>query len=110
MGRTAVIDGATDRDAGIVDRSAEECVSFQSRTSGVASVGSARSESASAGVAEQAATKNEIQTSEQEPAVVSPQVWFQLSGPERQRFGHCFSLIVLKALGLRAGAFTEEQS
>lgn len=110
MGRTAVIDGATDRDAGIVDRSAEECISFQSGTSGVASVGSAGAESASAGVAEQAATKNEIQTSEQEPAVVSPQVWFQLSGPERQRFGLCFSLMVLKALGLRAGVFTEEQS
>ena len=108
MGRTPVIDGATDRDAGIVDRSAEECLSFEPRTSGVASVGFAGAESTSASVADQAVTTDEIQRSEQEPAVVSPQVWFQLPGRERQRFGHCFSLMVLKALGLRSGAFTEE--
>jgi hypothetical protein len=29
------------------------------------------------------------------------QLWFQLPVPERQRFGHCFSAMVLKALGLR---------
>ena len=110
MGRTAVIDRATDRDAGIVDRSAEECVSFKPRTSGVAPLGSAGVESASARIADQAITTDESQTSAQGPAVVSPQVWFQLSGPERQRFGHCFSLMVLKALGRRSGPFTEEQS
>ena len=110
MGRTAVIDRATDRDAGIVDRSAEECVSFESGTSGVAPLGSAGIESASAHIADQAVATDEIQTSAQEPAVVSSQVWFQLSGPERQRFGHCFSLMVLKALGRRSGPFTEEQS
>lgn len=110
MGRTAVIDGATDRDAGIVDRSAEECVSCEPQSSGVASVGSAGIESASARTAEQAVTQDEIQTSAQGSEVVSPQVWFQLSGPERQRFGQCFSLMVLKALGRRSSPFTEEQS
>ena len=29
------------------------------------------------------------------------QIWFQLPVPERQRFGHCFSAMLLKALGLR---------
>jgi len=29
------------------------------------------------------------------------QLWFQLPASERQRFGHCFSAMVLKALGLR---------
>jgi hypothetical protein len=110
MGRTPVIDGTTDRDASIVDRSAEECICSESRTSGTASVGSSGIEPVSAGAAEKTGTKDKIQTSEQEPAIVSPQVWFQLSGPERQRFGHCFSLMVLKALGLRSGPFTEEQS
>lgn len=111
MGRTAVIDRATDRDAGIVDRSAEECVSFQSGTSGVAPFGSAGIESASACFAAQAVTTYESQTSAQEgPGIVSSQVWFQLSGPERQRFGHCFSLMVLKALGRRSSPFTEERS
>jgi hypothetical protein len=28
-------------------------------------------------------------------------IWFQLSLPDRQRFGHRFSGMVLKALGLR---------
>jgi hypothetical protein len=30
--------------------------------------------------------------------VTLQQVWFQLSPTERQRFGHCFSRMVLKAL------------
>src|SRR5260370_14394610 len=34
-------------------------------------------------------------------AVTLHQLWFQLPVPERQRFGHCFSAMVLKALGLR---------
>lgn len=29
------------------------------------------------------------------------QVWFQLSRTEQRRFGHCFSLMILKALDLR---------
>jgi hypothetical protein len=29
-------------------------------------------------------------------------IWFQLSLPDRQRFGHRFSGMVLKALGLRS--------
>ena len=28
------------------------------------------------------------------------QLWFQLLVTERQRFGHCFSAMLLKALGL----------
>jgi hypothetical protein len=37
----------------------------------------------------------------EEPEVVLHKVWSQLSLPDRQRFGHCFSFMVLKALGLR---------
>jgi hypothetical protein len=110
MGCTAVIDRATDRDAGIVDRSAEECVSFESRTSGVAAVGDSRNESVSAGFAKQAVCEDQVQASDPESEVNAARIWFQLSGPERQRFGHCFSLMVLKALGRRSGPFTEEQS
>ena len=109
MGRTSVVDGTTARDAGIVDRSAEECLSFEPGTSGIAPLGCAGIESASAKASMQAGTKEEIQASEQGREVISAQVWFQLSGPERQRFGHCFSLMVLKALGRRSGLFTEEQ-
>ncbi len=108
MGRASVIDGATDRDAGVVDRSAAECLSFESRTGGVAAGGPVGVEPVFGRVAEQAAS-DKIQAPEQELGVVSAQVWFQLSAPERQRFGHCFSLMVLKALGRRSDPFTEEQ-
>jgi hypothetical protein len=37
----------------------------------------------------------------EEQEVVLHKVWSQLSVPDRQRFGHCFSFMVLKALGLR---------
>ena len=36
-------------------------------------------------------------------------IWFQLSLPDRQRFGHCFSLMVLKALGLRSVPGQEDE-
>jgi hypothetical protein len=110
MGRTAAINRATDRDAGIVDRSAEERVSFEQGTGGVASLGSSGIEPVPAGAAEEAIPEDEVQASGQESQINPSHVWFQLSGPERQRFGQCFSLMVLKALGRRSSPFTEEQS
>jgi hypothetical protein len=35
------------------------------------------------------------------------EIWFQLALPDRQRFGHRFSGMVLKALGLRPCATQE---
>lgn len=110
MGRTAVIDGATDRDASIVDRSAEKCISFGSGAGGTASVSNSGNESVSAGHAKQAVAEDEVQAPDQACEVNPAHIWLQLSEPERQRFGHCFSLMVLKALGRRSGLFTEEQS
>jgi hypothetical protein len=37
-------------------------------------------------------------------------LWFQLPIPDRQRFGHCFSAMVLKALGLRPASTPEVKS
>ena len=110
MGRTPVIDRATDRDAGIVDRSAEECVSFEPGPNRIAPLGSAGIKPVSASAAKEAGAKNEVQASGPESEVNPSHIWFQLSGSERQRFGHCFSLMVLKALGRRSSPFTEEQS
>jgi hypothetical protein len=110
MGRIAVIDGATDRDASIVDRSVKERISFGPQAGGTASVGDSGNESVSAGLAKQAVTEGEVQAPDQECEVNPAYLWLQLSGPERQRFGHCFSLMVLRALGRRTGSFTEEQS
>ena len=38
------------------------------------------------------------------------QIWLELSAPDRQRFGHCFSFMVLKALGLRPCRTQEVQA
>ena len=37
-------------------------------------------------------------------------IWLELSASERQRFGHCFSFMVLKALGLRPCRTQEVQA
>jgi hypothetical protein len=37
-------------------------------------------------------------------------IWLELSAPDRQRFGHCFSFMVLKALGLRPCRTPEVQA
>ena len=37
-------------------------------------------------------------------------IWLELSAPDRQRFGHCFSFMVLKALGLRSCRIQEVQA
>jgi Ca2+-binding RTX toxin-like protein len=108
MGRTTVIDGGTDCDASIVDRSAEDCVSIEPGTGGAAAVGDSGNESVSAGSEKQAVYEGEGQASDHKADLNPAHSWFQLPGPERRRFGQCFSLMVLKALGRRS--FTEEQS
>jgi hypothetical protein len=45
-----------------------------------------------------------------EPEVVLHDVWSQLSVPDRQQFGHRFSFMVLKALGLRPCSTQEVQA
>jgi hypothetical protein len=37
-------------------------------------------------------------------------IWLELSASDRQRFGHCFSFMVLKALGLRPCRTQEVQA
>jgi len=37
-------------------------------------------------------------------------IWLELSAQDRQRFGHCFSFMVLKALGLRPCRTQEVQA
>ena len=44
------------------------------------------------------------------PDVALHEIWFQLSLPDRQRFGHRFSGMVLKALGLRPCPTEEDET
>jgi hypothetical protein len=110
MGRTSVTVGKAGFDACCLDRSTEKCFPLDPGPSGTASFRTVTDESVSPGIAPNATAVAEMQASVQEPAVAPQHLWFQLAGSERQRFGHCFSLMVLKALGLRQVSFTEEQA
>jgi len=109
MGRTSITFRATNHDASIVDRSAHECFSLDPGPCGITALGSIGIEPVYPGISDASSLNSKIQASEQEAAVAPQHIWFELSGPERQRFGHCFSLMVLKVLGLRASPFMEEQ-
>src|SRR5262249_50384908 len=109
MGRTPTTVRKTGVDARFPDRSAEERFPLDPGPSRSASFGTAPDESVSPGNAQCATAVADMQASAQGSAVAPQHLWFQLAGPERQRFGHCYSLMVLKALGLRHVPFTEEQ-
>jgi hypothetical protein len=109
MGRTPFTVRPADCDAGIVDRLAQECLPLDPGPSGTAALGSGGIEPVSPRAAQGSSAVDKIQASVQESEVAPQHLWFELSGPERQRFGHCFSLMVLKVLGLRASSFMEEQ-
>ena len=107
MGRPAASRRATHRGAGVVDRSAHGVFCPDQGPAGTPSLGPARPGSVlpAPAPAPQEPVPPEEPTAGRE--VTLQQLWFQLPVPERQRFGHCFSAMLLKALGLRS-ALTQE--
>ena len=106
MGRAATALGTTDRRPGILDRSGRAIRPERGSTSdipcGAPGAGSVLSRAA----------QGPRQTPPLEATlagrdVALHEIWFQLALPDRQRFGHRFSGMVLKALGLQ-GSSTEE--
>src|SRR5262249_58292721 len=100
MGRTAFTRGTPDRGTSVVDRSASGLLCAVERSSGDSSLGAPGAGPILPGLAE-----GPPQTSPDEDPQAEPelnQIWLELSAPERQRFGHCFSFMVLKALHLRS--------
>ena len=100
MGRAATALGTTDRCPGILDRSGRAILPERGSTS-EPPLGAPRT-----GPILSRATQGPWQTPPPEGPPAGPDVglhaiWFQLSLPDRQRFGHRFSGMVLKALGLR---------
>lgn len=102
MGRTAIIFGATDGRACGVDRSG----------GGVLETEAGRGKDPSLDVARAGAVLPRAEVGEETPTwegeasgeaeVILPLLWRELPLAERQRFGHCFSFLVLKALSFRA--------
>ena len=109
MGRAAIALGTTDHRPGILDRSGRAV--FQEggstgapphRTPGTGSVLSRAAEAS-----QQTAPFQETLA---QPDLALHEIWFQLAPPDRQRFGHRFSGMVLKALGLRSCSPQEDET
>jgi hypothetical protein len=101
MGRAAITIGTSDGRPGILDRSGDGAIPFGKGPTGdlaLEATGAGSALSWAAGEPHKKATLEEALTGQE---VVLNDLWFQLSLPDRQCFGHRFSGMVLKALGLR---------
>src|SRR5262245_20065293 len=110
MGRPAASRRTTHRGAGVVDRCAGGVLGPDPGPSGTPSLGPARAGPvlpAPAAAPQEALSPEELSAAAE---VMLQQLWFQLPDPERQRFGHCFSAMLLKALGLRPAPTQEVKS
>ena len=96
MGRAPVTIGAPDGGPRVVDRSAQRSL----HSSAGASRDSAFCPPRAGPVLPGSPAAPQLKGSIAEAEVDLQQIWFQLPVPDRQRFGHCFSAMVLKALGL----------
>ena len=101
MGRSAIALGTKDGDPCVMDRLASGFFAPDEEPTGDSSLSPSRTSS----VLQHDSPCDESHSRESagiaEADVVPPELWSQLSLPERQRFGHRFSFMVLKALGLR---------
>ncbi len=110
MGRTATAQRTTNRDTSLVDRSADRVLRPEQGPSGTPPFSPPRTGPvlpASDAAAPETPTPEALSWGQQ---VTLHQLWFQLPVPDRQRFGHCFSAMVLKALGLRPASTQEVNS
>ena len=101
MGRAATAFGTTDRCPGILDRSGRPIHPVRGSTSDPP-LGAPRTGPVLSRVAEGTWQTSPLEGLPAGQAVTLHDIWFQLSPPDRQRFGHRFSGMVLKALGLRS--------
>jgi hypothetical protein len=101
MGRPATSRRTTNRGAGGVDRSAGGGLCPDPGPARTPSLGPARPGPVLPAAAPAPPEAPPPQEPPAGPDLTLHHLWFQLPVPERQRFGHCFSGMVLKALGLR---------
>jgi hypothetical protein len=102
MGRASTTIGTSDGRPSILDRSGDGAIPFGQRPIGDPALGpdgAGPALSRAAGAPHNKPPRLEEALAGQE--VVLNDLWFQLSLPDRQCFGHRFSGMVLRALGLR---------
>jgi hypothetical protein len=102
MGRAPITVGWSESRTGILDQFAGEMLLSGKGTSGASSGRVAWPGSLLPEPTDPPQTECPAEESEQETDVTMQQMWLQLAGPERQRFGQCFSVMVLKSLGFRS--------
>lgn len=109
MGRAATAFGTTDRRPGFLDRSGRAILPERGSASdpprGTPGAGPVLSRAA-----EGPRQTPPLEATRAGRDVALHEIWFQLALPDRQRFGHRFSGMVLKALGLRPCATQEAES
>jgi hypothetical protein len=107
MGRAAIALETANHGAGVLDRFASHVLSPDGRSDGDSAVGGPRAGSVllEPEVQWPAVPQGEKPCWEDEDTL--QQVWFQLSPTDRREFGHCFSLMILKALGLHSSVQQE---
>jgi hypothetical protein len=105
MGRAATALGTTDRCPGVLDRSRRPILQERGSTSDPP-IGAPRTEP----LLPRAAQEPPVEGTLARQDIDLHEIWFQLSLSDRQRFGHCFSSMVLKALGLRSSTTEESQT
>jgi hypothetical protein len=101
MGRAAITIGTSDGRPGILDRSGDGTIPLGQGPPGdpaLGATGTGPALSYAAGEPRKTPTLEEALAGQE---VILNDLWFQLSLPDRQCFGHRFSGMVLKALGLR---------
>jgi hypothetical protein len=104
MGRVAFAFGTPDRSAGVMDGSLGELLCTGDGPGGDSSLGS---------VGIGPILPEPAECSQEAASRAAPElkrIWLELSELDRQRFGHRFSFMVLKALGLRPCAPQEVES
>ena len=101
MGRAATVNGPSDGRPGILDRSDGGAIPFGQGPTGDPTIGPDRTGPALSRAAGEPHEQPTLEEALAEQEVVLNELWFQLSLPDRQCFGHRFSGMVLKALGLR---------
>jgi len=102
--------GTADDDPRIVDRLADRWPGSDQDGTGDPPGRAPRTDAVLPGAATDSPAGSAEEGPGEEPEVVLHKVWSQLSLPDRQRFGHCFSFMVLKALGLRPSPAEEVES
>jgi hypothetical protein len=110
MGCAATALGTTDGCAGILDRSVDRAIRHEEGSTGDPSLGAPGTGPVLPAAAEESRQPPSLEGAIAGQEIVLHEIWFQLSLPDRQRFGHRFSGMVLKALGHRSCSAQEVEA